>query len=112
MFCNTPIARLKDGKLYPLGNKSHILFLKSKPGVYTVNCCASCATILNFNDQALLDEIHQNVLESKRFLAAITGKADSQDPLDKPVAGFHVVETNESQRTRSLQLMVAAQKKE
>lgn len=110
MFCDTPLASLKDGKLYPLGSKTHVVLQKTLPGVYTINCCGACAQTVNFKDQTVLDEIHENVLKSKEFIDQVQGTQTQVNPDDKPVAGFYVVESDPSKRTDTLRAHAKVQR--
>jgi hypothetical protein len=109
MFCGTDIARLMDGKLYPLGNKCHILLEKQLPGLYILNGCGGCVNVIDWNDQTILDQIHDNVVQCMEFVDALSGLTPEQIQLkqaarqaDGPVVGFRRVETNLSSRARNV----------
>lgn len=107
MFCSTPLAKVVGGRHYNLGSKTHVLLLKTRPGVYIINCCASCAQVLDFNDQKLLNKIHKNILDSKDFIDRVSGRNEIQikkrremDNQDKPVSGHHRIERNPAERQK------------
>lgn len=109
MFCGTAIARLRDGKLYPLGNKAHILLEKQTTGLYVINCCGGCAMALNLQDQDILDKIHENVVKCMELQDQLSGLTleqaqanKSARDADSPVVGFHAIETDVRQRPRLL----------
>jgi hypothetical protein len=110
MFCNVPLAKLEDGKLKPLGNKVCVLLTKTFPGTYIINCCKDCAKRVDFKDQAVLDEIHENVVQCKESIDRLSGLTEEQilalrpsRNADPPVADFHIVEENIIQRAKNIQ---------
>jgi len=64
MFCETPLASLRDGRLFPNSSKTHILFKRKNPeGIFSINCCKDCAKTKNFKDPALIADIEKAVQE-------------------------------------------------
>jgi len=100
MICETPIARLKDGVLQPLGNKAHVMLEREPTGIYTINCCKNCAINTNWKDSAILDEVHETVVKCNESLnlSPIVGK---------PVPGLVVSETDPTKRTDNVKLFTS-----
>lgn len=86
MFCDVPIARLKDGKLSPLGNKAHVLMAKRHGGLYVINCCGDCARRVDFANANVLRAAHKAVMECRKRIAP---EGRPLDPKDSPVTGFY-----------------------
>src|SRR5258705_4941683 len=62
MFCETPLASLRDGKLVSNSAKTHIVFLRDEPkGLFSINCCKDCSKTKNFKDKALIAEIEKAI---------------------------------------------------
>ena len=118
MFCGVPLAKLEDGRMRPLGNKACVLLTKTFPGVYIINCCKDCAKRVDFKDQVVLDEIHENVVQCKDAIDRLSGLSDEKIAAlrpsrnaDPPVAEFHVVEEDIMERAKNLQIHLDRQGK-
>jgi hypothetical protein len=95
MFCDTPLAKLNGDRLDSLGNKAHVLFKKSTPGAYIINCCVECAKRVDFADQAVLDQVHENVVKCMKSLNISTS-------VESPKVCKHIIERDSSKRKESL----------
>ena len=109
MFCQTPIGQLVNGKILPLGNKTHVLLSSSSGGVYVVNCCGDCAAKSDWTNQEFLGIIHDNIVEAKAFIDRLHGRTEAQiaadtalRATDHPIGEFHVIERNPSSREASI----------
>jgi hypothetical protein len=94
MFCETPVAALRDGVLRPLGNKAHVLLEKEPEGLYVINCCGDCAKQVDFTSKDNLSAIHKNVLA----LMPLDQRAELKK--HRPVVGFKRIELSVSDRAK------------
>lgn len=97
MFCETPIGKLKDGEIKPLGNKAHVLLEKEPEGLFVINCCGDCAKSVDFSDPKNLRAIHKNVTN---LMSPLQQEATKHH---KPVVGFKRIELSVTERPRHVQ---------
>jgi hypothetical protein len=93
--CDTPIAKLVDGKLRPLASKTHVTFVLENGSFYRTNLCKNCANDIDFRDQAIVQSFWANDLHVWEQLEIESGSTPTEARQKtkeratvKPIKGF------------------------
>jgi hypothetical protein len=76
-FCGTPLAKLKEGILFPLANKAHLTIITENGTLHRFNCCKQCAK-KDFKNNPILQEVWESDVDMWKKLEIMEG-VDQED---------------------------------
>lgn len=100
-FCGTPIARLVDGKLFPLGNKAHATVTLKSGAFFRFNGCADCIKDLDLKNLAVCDAIYESEPAVERSKDRLRDRPVVSDMCAKELSPSHTANLKELIKRRN-----------